>query len=89
MTYKHMVVYVGRSSVFTDSRFTEKIRNTLQTHEEHGWELVSAAPRSGPLGDVSGIWLFLKRLADAEATASSEKGAQPEGAQPEGDQRVA
>jgi hypothetical protein len=89
MTYKHMVVYVGRSSVFTDSRFTEKIRNTLQTHEEHGWELVSAAPRSGPLGDVSGLWLFLKRLADAEATASREKGAQPEGAQAEGDQRVA
>ena len=84
MAYKHMVVYVGRSSVFTDGRFTEKIRNTLQTHEEHGWELVSAAPRSGPLGDVSGIWLFFKRLADAEATASSA-----EGAQPEGDQRVA
>ena len=89
MSYKHMVVYVGRSSVFTDSRFTEKIRNTLQTHEEHGWELVSAAPRSGPLGDVSGIWLFLKRLADAEAPASSEEVAQPEGAQPGGDQRVA
>ncbi len=84
MSYKHMVVYVGRSSVFTDSRFTEKIRNTLQTHEEHGWELVSAAPRSGPLGDVSGIWLFFKRLADAEVTASSA-----EGAQAEGDQRVA
>ncbi len=66
MSYKHMVVYVGRSSVFTDSRFTEKIRNTLQTHEEHGWELVSAAPRSGPLGDVSGIWLFFKRPKDIE-----------------------
>ena len=79
MSYKHMVVYVGRSSVFTDSRFTDKIRNTLQAHEEHGWEMVSAAPRSGPLGDVSGIWLFFKRPADAEATASSEDIAQPEG----------
>ena len=75
MSYKHMVVYVGRSSVFTDSRFTDKIRNTLHTHEEHGWELVSAAPRSGPLGDVSGIWLFFKRRGDAEALGSSEEGA--------------
>ncbi len=63
---KHMVVYVGRSSVFTDSRFTEKMRNALLTHEEHGWELISTAARSSPLGDVSGIWLFFKRPADAE-----------------------
>ena len=84
MTYKHMVIYVGRSSVFTDRRFTEKIHNALHTHEEHGWELLSTAPRSGPLGDVSGIWLFFKRLADADAAASSE-----EGAQPEGEERVA
>ena len=69
MTYKHMVVYVGRSSVFTDRSFTDKLRNTLQNHEEHGWELISVAPRSGPLGDVSGIWIFFKRPADAEATA--------------------
>jgi len=69
MTYKHMVVYVGRSSVFTDRSFTDKLRNTLGNHEEHGWELISVAPRSGPLGDVSGIWLFFKRPADAEATA--------------------
>ena len=89
MSYKHMVVYVGRSSVFTDSRFTDKIRNTLQTHEEHGWELVSAAPRSGPLGDVSGIWLFFKRLGDAAELAISQESAQPEGARPEGEQRVA
>jgi hypothetical protein len=41
MKYKHMVVYVGRSSVFTDRRFTEKLHNTLHTHEEHGWELVN------------------------------------------------
>ena len=63
---KHMVVYVGRSSVFTDSRFTDKVRASLHTHEEHGWELVSTAPRSGPLGDVSGIWLFFKRPAEVE-----------------------
>ena len=63
---KHMVVYVGRSSVFTDSRFTDKMRNALLTHEEHGWELISTAGRSSPLGDVSGIWLFFKRPADAE-----------------------
>ncbi len=63
---KHMVVYVGRSSVFTDSRFTDKMRNALLTHEEHGWELISTAARSSPLGDVSGIWLFFKRPADAE-----------------------
>ncbi len=61
MMFKHMVVYVGRSSVFTDRRFTEKMHNTLRTHEEHGWELVSVAPRSGPLGDVSGVWMFFKR----------------------------
>lgn len=65
MRYKHMVVYVGRSSVFTDSRFTDKLHNTLHTHEEHGWELVSVASRSGPLGDVSGIWVFFKRPAEA------------------------
>jgi len=69
MRYKHMVVYVGRSSVFTDARFTDKLHNTLHTHEEHGWELISVASRSGPLGDVSGIWLFFKRLAEAEETA--------------------
>jgi hypothetical protein len=61
-----MVVYVGRSSVFTDRRFTEKLHNTLHTHEEHGWELVNATPRSGPLGDVSGIWMFFKRPGEME-----------------------
>ena len=72
--FKHMVIYVGRSSVFTDQRFTAKVRATLQTHEEHAWELVSTAPRAGPLGDVSGIWLFFKRPADIEdATGSEEK----------------
>ncbi len=72
---KHMVVYVGRSSVFTDSRFTEKMRNALLTHEEHGWELVSTTARSSPLGDVSGIWLFFKRPADVEdqAPANAEE----------------
>ena len=69
MKFKHMVIYVGRSSVFTDRRFTDKLHNTLHTHEEHGWELVSVAPRSSPLGDVSGIWLFFKRPAEAEETA--------------------
>ena len=64
MAYNHMVTYVGRSSVFTDARFTEKMRNTLQSHEEHGWELTSTTARSGPLGDVSGIWLFFKRPAE-------------------------
>jgi pyruvate/2-oxoacid:ferredoxin oxidoreductase beta subunit len=66
-TFKHMVVYVGRSSVFTDQRFTDKLRKTLQTHEEYGWELVNVASRSGPLGDVSGMWMFFKRAAEAEA----------------------
>ena len=69
MKYKHMVIYVGRSSVFTDKRFTEKMHNTLHTHEVHGWELVSTASRSGPLGDVSGLWLFFKRPADIEDAA--------------------
>jgi hypothetical protein len=69
MRYKHMVIYVGRSSVFTDRRFTDKLHNTLHTHEEHGWELVSTTPRAGPLGDVSGIWLFFKRPAEAEDAA--------------------
>jgi hypothetical protein len=69
--YKHMVIYVGRSSVFTDRRFTEKLVNTLRTHEEHGWELVSTSPRSGPLGDVSGIWLFLKRPAASAAAPAT------------------
>ncbi len=69
MMNKHMVVYIGRSSVFTDQRFTEKLRNALQTHEEHGWELISTTARAGPLGDVSGIWLFFKRPASAEAEA--------------------
>lgn len=71
---KHMVVYVGRSSVFTDRRFTEKLHNTLHTHEEHGWELVSTASRSGPLGDVSGIWLFFKRSVEAAVNAPSDDG---------------
>ena len=66
MKYKHMVVYVGRSSVFTDQRFTDKMTNTLHSHEDHGWELVSVAARSGPLGDVSGAWLFFKRPAEME-----------------------
>ena len=69
MAYKHMVLYVGRSSVFTDARFTDKLRNTLATHEEHVWELASTAARSGPLGDVSGLWLFFKRPADFVDTA--------------------
>ncbi len=69
MKYKHMVIYVGRSSVFTDKRFTEKMHNALHTHEAHGWELVSTASRSGPLGDVSGLWLFFKRPADIEDEA--------------------
>jgi hypothetical protein len=67
--YKHMVIYVGRSSVFTDRHFTEKLHNTLRTHEEHGWELVSTAARSGPLGDVSGLWLFFRRPAEMGAGA--------------------
>lgn len=71
MRYKHMVVYIGRSSVFTDKRFTEKLHNALRTHEEHGWELISTAARSSPLGDVSGIWLFLKRDADVEGFADA------------------
>jgi hypothetical protein len=66
MKIKHLVVYVGRSSVFTDQRFTDKLTNTLHSHEDHGWELVSVAPRSGPLGDISGAWLFFKRPADME-----------------------
>ncbi len=74
--YKHMVIYVARSTVFTDRRFTEKLHNTLHTHEEHGWELVSTAPRSGPLGDVSGLWLFFKRPADAVNDAVPAEGAQ-------------
>ena len=61
-----MVIYIGRSSVFTDRRFTEKLHNALHTHEEHGWELVNATSRAGPLGDVSGIWLFFKRSAEIE-----------------------
>ena len=69
---KHMVVYVGRSSVFTDGRFTEKLRNSLQTHEEHGWELISTTARSSPIGDVSGIWLFFKRPAEAESQAPAD-----------------
>ena len=76
MTHKHMVVYIGRSSVFTDQRFTEKLRNALQTHEEHGWEMVNATPRSGPLGDVSGIWLFFKRPAEAEDDAPAGENVQ-------------
>ncbi len=72
MRYKHLVVYVGRSSVFTDQRFTEKLTNTLHSHEDHGWELVSVAPRSGPLGDVSGAWLFFKRAADIEDAVTPE-----------------
>ena len=68
MRFRHMVIYVGRSSVFTDKRFTDKLHNTLHTHEEHGWELISVASRSGPLGDVSGIWMFFKRPADIEDT---------------------
>ena len=76
MKYKHMVVYIGRSSVFTDKRFTEKLRNALQTHEEHGWELASATPRSSPLGDVSGIWLFFKRPAEEYDAAAPVDGTQ-------------
>ena len=78
MAYKHMVLYVGRSSVFTDARFTDKLRNTLLTHEEHGWELISTTPRSGPLGDVSGIWLFFKRAADIEDSVLADEAASEE-----------
>lgn len=67
-----MVMYIGRSSVFTDRRFTEKLHNALHTHEEHGWELINATARSGPLGDVSGIWLFFKRPAEIEDAAPNE-----------------
>ncbi len=76
MKYKHMVIYIGRSSVFTDKRFTEKLHNALHTHEEHGWELASAMPRSGPLGDVSGIWLFFKRPAEEVETEVPVDGTQ-------------
>jgi hypothetical protein len=72
MRYKHMVIYVGRSSVFTDQRFTDKLHNTLHSHEEHGWELVAATPRSGPLGDVSGVWLFFKRGEEAADTTGAK-----------------
>ncbi len=71
MMFKHMVIYVGRSSVFTDRHFTEKLHNTLRTHEEHGWELVCTAARSGPLGDVSGLWLFFRRPAEEGAGAGT------------------
>jgi len=67
-----MVMYIGRSSVFTDRRFTEKLHNALHTHEEHGWELISTTARSGPLGDVSGIWLFFKRPAEMEDAAPNK-----------------
>ncbi len=77
MRYKHMVIYVGRSSVFTDQRFTEKLHNTLHSHEEHGWELVAVAPRSGPLGDVSGVWLFFKRLEEAHEVGATTDGQEP------------
>ncbi len=71
-----MVIYVGRSSVFTDRRFTDKLHNTLHTHEEHGWELVSVAARSGPLGDISGMWVFFKRPTEMEdQTAPTEEAA--------------
>jgi hypothetical protein len=76
MRYKHLVVYVGRSSVFTDQRFTEKLTNTLHSHEDHGWELISVAPRSGPLGDVSGVWMFFKRPADMEDVGSTDSAPQ-------------
>ena len=75
--YKHMVIYVGRSSVFTDQRFTQKVRATLLTHEAHAWELVATAPRSGPLGDVSGIWLFFKRPANVEDPAPEKEDQAP------------
>lgn len=87
-----MVVYVGRSSVFTDKRFTDKLHNTLRTHEEHGWELISTASRAGPLGDVSGIWLFFKRQVEAGEESPTETG-EPipiaEGIEPEAQERVA
>jgi hypothetical protein len=70
--FRHMVVYVGRSSVFTDSRFTEKLRSSLRTHEAHGWELVNAVPRVGALGDITGIWLFLKRSAAIEDAETAQ-----------------
>lgn len=77
MKYKHMVVYVGRSSVFTDQRFTDKLHNTLHSHEEHGWEMVTATARSGPLGDVSGVWLFFKRQEEAAEAGGSKNGETP------------
>ena len=64
--YKHTVIYVGRTKVFTDRTFTEKIDHALRSHQEDGWELVSSASRSAPLGDVSGMWLFFKRPADSQ-----------------------
>ena len=76
MMFKHIVIYVGRSSVFTDRRFTDKLHNTLHTHEEHGWELISTAPRTSPLGDVSGIWLFFKRPAEADEVSPQVEDAQ-------------
>ena len=76
MMVKHIVIYVGRSSVFTDRRFTDKLHNTLHTHEEHGWELISTAPRTSPLGDVSGIWLFFKRPAEADEVSPQVEDAQ-------------
>jgi hypothetical protein len=76
MRYKHMVIYVGRSSVFTDQRFTDKLHNTLHSHEEHGWELVTVAPRSGPLGDVSGVWMFFKRLEEVHELGATTDGQQ-------------
>ncbi len=92
MMQKHMVVYVGRSSVFTDRRFTDKLHNTLHTHEEHGWELVSTSSRSGPLGDVSGIWLFFKRPAEVASHAPADQ-AEPapiaKGVQPAAKERAA
>ena len=89
MNYTHLVIYVARSTVFTDKRFTEKLHNTLRTHEEHGWELISTASRSGPLGDVSGLWLFFKRLAEAEEDAPTEDAPALEGTSPILGERVA
>ena len=64
LAYNNTVIYVGRSGVFTDRTFTEKIEKTVHTQQEEGWELVSVAPRSSPLGDVSGMWLFFRRPGD-------------------------
>ena len=38
--YRHTVIYIGRTKVFTDRTFTEKIDHQLRSYQEEGWELV-------------------------------------------------